>query len=209
MIVISPHLDDAVWSCMGILAEHRATVVTICAGIPPKKTPPSMFDERAGFATAQLAMKARRQEDINACRKLDAKTVHLSCLDCAYGDVDDKEIRAAVEKALAKADGPVIGPLGLRHPDHQRVATAFRRTARNNGLDAWVYEDLPYAYTWPEFLAPALMLAKCGEQTVTRRTDLSKRDAVETYRSQVNGSTHMDAILAPERYHHLNGDWTP
>lgn len=200
MIVLSPHLDDAVFSCSQILKGAR--VVTICAGIPPADCPPTIFDERGGFATARDAMEARRAEDRAAAEQLGFDAIHLDLLDCNYGESD---LFQGVEKALdlAESGESVYGPLGLRHPDHQVIGSAFRSLARTRDVDAWVYEELPYAYAWPEYLGPALTVAHLTGPTVTRISRESKRDAVQTYASQVSPETHMDAILAPERYHRV------
>ncbi len=200
MIVLSPHLDDAVWSCHGLL--EGATVVTICAGIPSASTPPTQFDKRAGFRSAANAMRARRREDEAAAVLAGFTVRHLNYLDHGYGV--EQDMVSAVEEALADVgEGePVIGPLGLRHPDHQRIAYAFAAVAHRDRLNAWLYEELPYAYVWPENLAPALRALLLGEYTVTRCSVPEKADAVNAYRSQTTGA-HMDAILAPERYHPL------
>lgn len=200
MIVLSPHLDDAVWSAHGLL--EGATVVTICAGIPPEDAGPTQFDVRAGFQSGADAVRARRAEDLAAAARVGYTAVHLDVLDSGYGGGD---IAVAAAGVLERAAGhTVVGPVGLRHPDHHAVASAFRTVARALDLHAWMYEDLPYAYVWPENLAPALTLAEIGEVTITRLSAPAKRDAVEEYQSQTKGA-HMDAILAPERYHLLNG----
>jgi LmbE family N-acetylglucosaminyl deacetylase len=188
-----------VWSCHELLAG--ATVVTICAGIPPEGTPPTQFDTRAGFPTAAAAVHARRAEDVAAARRVGFTPRHLDCLDGGHGGGD---IEAVVQEALADVlpSEIVVGPAGLRHPDHVAVASAFRQVVTERDLAAWVYEDLPYAYVWPETLAPAL--TGLGERTITRLSSPAKRAAVDEYRSQTTGA-HMDAILAPERYHHMNG----
>lgn len=201
-VVISPHIDDAVWSAHGLL--HGATVITICAGIPPAGTPPTQFDTNAGFTSAAAAMRARRAEDHAAAAIAGFTVRHLNCLLCNYAA--EQPLVTAVADALEGVDKHefVAGPLGLRHPDHIVIAAAFAIVARDRDLNAWVYEELPYAYTHPEDLANALRAAQCPEHTITRRSAISKATAVDAYVSQTTGA-HMDAILAPERYHPLNG----
>lgn len=204
--VISPHLDDAVWSASGILAHHDVTVTTICAGIPPRGIEPTPFDRRAGFDSANDAVRERRAEDGRALAIFGAEVRHLAYLDVGYRN--GERLDEAVEDELTLADERrevVIGPVGLRHPDHQVIATAFRRgVLARPDLNAWLYEELPYAYVWPEYLAGALALARCGEHTLTRRPGARKEEAVSAYRSQLRGA-HREAILAPERYHRLSG----
>jgi LmbE family N-acetylglucosaminyl deacetylase len=199
VILISPHLDDGVFSCFEMLRQG-ATLVTICAGIPSEDTPPSQFDQRAGFTSAADAMHARRLEDLAAAEVVGFKAIHLDYLDTSYGGND---LAGGVEEAFALASRreTIYGPLGLRHPDHQTIASAFRSQSRKHYGEAWVYEELPYAYVWPEYLGPALKLTDVGP-TVTRVCHESKREAVDAYVSQTKGA-HMDAILAPERCHML------
>jgi LmbE family N-acetylglucosaminyl deacetylase len=203
--VISPHLDDGAWSAAGILERHDAVLVTICAGVPPPGLTGTQFDQRAGFDEAHDAMIARRREDVAATEVLGCRAVHRDLLDVGYALAEPLEEAVAKEVLTARENGEVVvGPLGLRHPDHQTIATAFRRAAREWAKDAWIYEDLPYAYAWPEYLAPALHLAACGEETVTRPSRNGKERAIDCYHSQIRGA-HRDAIMAPERYHRLCG----
>lgn len=205
VLVISPHLDDAAWSCAGILERHDATVVTICAGVPPAGIEPTQFDQRAGFVDAQEAMMARREEDERAMAALGCKVHHLDYLDVAYATGQRLDTAVFVELQAARVRNEVVvGPLGLRHPDHQVIATAFRRGVLDLHLPAWVYEELPYAYAWPEYLAAALKLARVSETTITRRPGDKKEAAVAAYHSQIRGA-HRDAIFAPERYHRMSG----
>lgn len=202
MIVLSAHLDDAVWSASSWLLEHDCEIVTICAGIPPAGTPPTQFDQRAGFASGDEAMRARREEDEEAAEMLGCWVRHLDILDAGYGAIDGA-IEREVDDLLADADGVVLGPLGLSHPDHIRVARAFRRAAREHNIDAWCYEDLPYARMHPESVVPALAEARAGGITAERASPASKEAYVRAYRSQVGPTTHMREILGPERFHRL------
>jgi LmbE family N-acetylglucosaminyl deacetylase len=96
-IFLSPHLDDAVLSCGGLLHLHtragaRVVVVTLCAGNPPAG-PLSEFAEAlharwagpAGAPAAPAEMcAARRAEDLAALADLGAEAVHLDIPDCIY-----------------------------------------------------------------------------------------------------------------------------
>jgi LmbE family N-acetylglucosaminyl deacetylase len=203
MIVISPHIDDAVFSCAEVLAG--AKVITICAGIPAPDVPPSHFDRAARFRSAAEAVRARIVEDDRALSVLGAEAVHLNCLDGTYAQ--GEPLAMAVTRALAHAEPGevVLGPLGLRHPDHEIVAAAFRATVRAQGLNAWIYEELPYAHLWPEYIGPALMLARVSTGTLARASGRGKRAAVRCYRSQLKGM-NVEALFGPERYHRLHGD---
>jgi len=89
-IFLSPHLDDVVLSCGGLIAElvtagHTAAVWTICAGDPPAEPLSQLANElhqRWGFGTD--AVERRREEDRLSCRHLGAAVMHFSIPDCIY-----------------------------------------------------------------------------------------------------------------------------
>jgi LmbE family N-acetylglucosaminyl deacetylase len=182
VIVISPHLDDAVWSASAMLGG--TTVVTICAGIPPKATPPTPFDRRAGFTSGAEAMRERRQEDHDAAARGDFKVRHLDWLDCGYAKDEPLEdvVRMIVREAKARGE-LLLGPLGLHHPDHIRIASALPSWA-------WRYEELPYAY-----------MNGADRDAEVIKAPPWKEAAVRCYRSQINPTTHLKEILSPERFH--------
>lgn len=91
VIILSPHLDDAVLSCGGFLEFLRARaaaglVITVCSGNPPAV--PTLVGQkeqrqgrqRKGHANPRL----RRREDISAMHSVDADFVHLSFPDSIY-----------------------------------------------------------------------------------------------------------------------------
>ncbi|KVC59037.1 PIG-L family deacetylase [Burkholderia stagnalis] len=150
-LVVSPHLDDAVFSCGQLLARSPGSVVaTVFAGIPPRGTPAPPWDRRAGFGTADDAMRARRDEDRRALALLDARPVWLDFLDDQYG-------HPAAPAALARRIGDtlaahagcgVLCPAGLFHRDHVRVQRAalalLRADAAGPGRTWRFFEDVPY-----------------------------------------------------------------
>src|SRR5262245_53606305 len=79
VVIVSPHLDDAVLSCGRFLGAHPGThVVTVFAGNPPAYPEPlRLWDLQSGFAPGDDVMEVRRQEDKAALAILDASPVHL------------------------------------------------------------------------------------------------------------------------------------
>jgi LmbE family N-acetylglucosaminyl deacetylase len=74
-VIVSPHLDDAVFGCGSLIAAHPgATVVTVFAGVPPHGAAASDWDHRrCGFASATRAVTRRREEDRVALSLLEAR----------------------------------------------------------------------------------------------------------------------------------------
>jgi LmbE family N-acetylglucosaminyl deacetylase len=95
-IFLSPHLDDAVYSCGGTLAVQvsnglRPLVITVFAGIPPADLKLSPFAAQVhremGAAMSQnigSLMEARRKEDAAALDYLNVDYLWLDYLDAIY-----------------------------------------------------------------------------------------------------------------------------
>lgn len=127
--VIAPHLDDAVFSCGGLIAAVRGTrVVTVLAGVPPAGMAAPDWDRNAGFDSAEQAVLARRREDSRALGMLDAHPVWLEFWDGQYGRRHTpRELADSLERVLlAQTEGLVVAPLGLFHTDHVLVHDACR-----------------------------------------------------------------------------------
>ncbi|WP_354685966.1 PIG-L family deacetylase [Cupriavidus necator] len=127
--VISPHLDDAVFSCGALLAAARAArVVTVFAGVPPPDMPAPEWDRAAGFTTAEQAMLARRREDNHALTMLGAHPVWLDFWDSQYGrHYTPREIADGLQPVLmTQTEGVIVAPLGLFHSDHALTHDACR-----------------------------------------------------------------------------------
>jgi LmbE family N-acetylglucosaminyl deacetylase len=164
MLVISPHYDDAVLSAGQLIAGADMTtmIVTVCAGVPsPSQSTP--FDAKCGFPDSTDAHKARRVENEDAARVLDASTYDMNILDGQYGEhVDERFVEAALVRCVrVVADDVriVVSPLGLAHPDHVAVADAVRVMRpfwTKQKIEIYAYEDLPARVVWPEDVPPAL-----------------------------------------------------
>ncbi|SPK73341.1 conserved protein of unknown function [Cupriavidus taiwanensis] len=127
--VVSPHLDDAVFSCGGLLAAARAArVVTVFAGVPPADMPAPDWDQAAGFASAEQAVLSRRREDNHALTMLGAHAVWLDFWDSQYGRrYTARQLADALHTVLLmQTEGVVVAPLGLFHSDHALVHDACR-----------------------------------------------------------------------------------
>ncbi|MEM8858638.1 MAG: PIG-L family deacetylase [Chloroflexota bacterium] len=94
-LFLSPHYDDAVYSCGGTIAELSSqkkdvTVLTVCAGIPPDsglsyfaETLHERWGLRDPKAVSEM-IQFRRREDKAALQILGAKSHYLDIPDCIY-----------------------------------------------------------------------------------------------------------------------------
>src|SRR4051812_4728612 len=78
VMIVSPHLDDAVFGCGELLgARPGSVVVTVFAGAPPTYETVTEWDALAGFRAGDDVMAARRAEDRDALAVLGARPVWL------------------------------------------------------------------------------------------------------------------------------------
>lgn len=124
VVVVSPHMDDAVLSLGAAISRAvrngaRITILTVLAGDPGSTARAGEWDRECGFRTAGETATARRAEDAAACGHLGATAVWLPYSDHQYerGGSDD-EIRAAVVEAVGPSL-PLLPGFPLGHPDHR------------------------------------------------------------------------------------------
>lgn len=202
MIVISPHLDDAVLSCgEAIAATPDITIITVLAGVPDE-LPVTKFDVDSGFTSGTQAVLGRRREDERAATILDATAVHLDFFDRQYGRTNDYKTIADAIADLLDPGQQVLIPVGIGHPDHETVsrcalAAAKARAAR----DIVLYEELPYRVLVPEAVGLVLGHRHIKAQLLGLAAGhrREKELAIACYRSQL-WAVDAQACMVPERY---------
>ena len=112
IVVLSPHLDDAVLSIGASIAGltrrgARVDVVTVLAGDPLLSAPAGAYDRSCGFTNAGEAAGIRRSEDALACGTIGANPVWLPFRTgdyCRYpGAATEQTIVSAIESTLTWA----------------------------------------------------------------------------------------------------------
>ncbi|WP_235012283.1 PIG-L deacetylase family protein [Caballeronia catudaia] len=217
LLVISPHLDDAVFSCgAAVAAAPDSIVCTVFAGVP-RDALVTGWDAQCGFANAHQAMRARHAEDAAALDALGAHPVHLGFLDSQYaGDsraTPDDLATALLDVIRATACRALVVPLGLFHSDHDVVHRACRTAwLADPALVCIAYEDALYRRMDGLVQTRLADLRACGviATPVSERIDTAllarhheaKQRAVSRYVSQLKafGPTGYDDVFAPERF---------
>lgn len=179
-IYISPHFDDAVLSCGGLIWEQTHSGVpveiwTIMAGDPPIGAESSLAEQmHANWQTknAQETVTLRRGEDQNAARRVGASVYHFPFPDAIYrrsktgtlyypdgifvsphpreNDLSSEITRLVAEK-LTQYD-TVVCPLAIGgHVDHLLTRKAIEALGR----PLWHYADVPYVLWNPDALGAA------------------------------------------------------
>lgn len=212
IVVISPHLDDAVLGCGRLLAAHpNATVITVYAGSPETyPNPMTHWDQISGFEPGDDVLARRRDEDRAALGELGATPVWLDFLEHQYLERPDwvgaDETNAALEAAVRAAEPTaVLMPFGLANPDHGATHDAARIVRDRITDPAWFcYEDMGYKHIpgllawrvaqlfgagiWPTPAAP-----------IVARDDEAKQRAFAHYASQrlaLDADWQLEAKLA-------------
>ncbi|MBO1113775.1 PIG-L family deacetylase [Bordetella petrii] len=215
LVVISPHFDDAVFSCGDWLAAcPGGTVLTVYSGVPPSTAPLPDWDRRCGFARADQAVLARHEENRAAMAVLGARGLGLGLLDDQYQGA--ATVAGRITGMLASAlttlqPAVVLMPLGLFHRDHLRVSDAaltvwrlFRQAMNNTWL---AYEEALYRRK-PGLLQQRLAELRAQHVLATPeagpqyRGDRKTR-AVAAYASQLGAlglTPGQGDDAAPERY---------
>jgi LmbE family N-acetylglucosaminyl deacetylase len=155
VVIVSPHLDDAVLGCaLFMIANPGATVVTVFAGNPPAY-PQTMryWDVQGGFGPDDDVMAVRRAEDRAALAVVGATPHHLDFVEHTYNEADRPvapEVIAPVLEDAIRAHDPtaVFAPFGLANPDHDvtHAAAMIVREELGDAIPWFCYEDCGYKH---------------------------------------------------------------
>lgn len=212
LIVVSPHLDDAVLSCGTLLStRHGSLVVTVFAGAPREPGTLTEWDERCGFSSAGTALATRRAEDSEAVGYLGGESRWLDFSDAQYGEINAFHAIAAALGAVfdERPDHAVLFPLGLFHSDHVLTHRAAACALRSRGARRlFVYEDVPYRHIEGELAKRFRALRSVGLQMQALAWDCDaehrrhKARAIAAYASQLRvfGPHGPPDAARPERY---------
>jgi LmbE family N-acetylglucosaminyl deacetylase len=210
-IYLSPHFDDAVLSCGGLIFEQtrlgvQVEVWTIFAGDPPPG-PLSEFARQNhalwGLSSGEETLAMRRAEDEEAAGLVGAELVHFDIPDCIYrlspkGEYLYTEtvltsphpadrglpIRiAGTLRSELRRDDQLVCPLALGgHVDHQLV----RLAAESLQQPLLSYADVPYVLNDPETLKPAVTKLESQLHPVSETGLKAWLNGVSAYRSQLD-----------------------
>ena len=218
-LFLSPHLDDAVFSCGELIASSQAPVVaTLFAGRPPADAPHTRWDATCGFRPGDDVVGARRAEDRDALALLDAEPVWLELCDAQYrcSPAPPQIADALADVLLRHAPAAVFVPLGLFHADHERASdAALDLASRFTGVRWFAYADAIYRRIPFIVRRRIAALRRRGFIAQRQRFDVDpsaharKRASIACYRSQLEGLRRRPAqrdIEAAESYWQLVAD---
>lgn len=209
VVVLSPHLDDAVLSAWAVLCGPRKVhVVNVCSGIPASELL-SPWDRLTGATDSRTRMFERRREDRAALARAGREATSLDFPEAQYrdGPLESEVLHEALEQALDGA-AEVWAPAGIGgHADHVQIRDAAIDLALGGGPPLRFYADLPYAvkYGWPGWVSaedddPHLVVEAWWRRFLPADLDLvaakhglspadarRKLEALAVYRTQLPG----------------------
>jgi LmbE family N-acetylglucosaminyl deacetylase len=224
VVVVSPHLDDAVLSVGGTihgLARRGADVVivTVFAGDPEAGTPPSYWDASRGSDTQGEAVRQRRHEDESAAAELRATTRALSWTDSGYpGARDPEAIWAELRPLVESADLLLLPGWPLHHADH-RYATMLVLDRIDCPVHVAFYAEQPYAAEPLTMLKGRLrnrtvapLRHAYGDEIVWRRRALDADDRAAQHRAASHYSGELRNLGVRGRWSRIarrlsGGEW--
>jgi LmbE family N-acetylglucosaminyl deacetylase len=217
LVVVSPHLDDAILSLGASIARaaraaRKIDVLTVFAGAPESTAPAGGWDRRGGFSTEGDAATARRLEDREACTIVGAEPTWLSFPDADYAATRDAEtVWSAVAGVVDGAGAVLIPGFPLTNADHAWLARTLLRRPLPCG-QIGLYAEQPYRYTergrsrrprTPDFVPQPE--SRWLRPAARMRDRSAKRRAILAYRSQMplltfsrDGWRKLDRMLRHE-----------
>lgn len=216
VVIVSPHLDDAVLGCGRFMAQYPGTtVLTVYSGAPISyPNPMTHWDAVSGFEPGDDVLAIRRLEDDRALAELGAVAHRLDFVEHQYLDrphwVGAEQTVETLERELRSLEPTAVFiPFGIANPDHGAThAAAMMVRDRYNEPSWFCYEDAGYKHI-PGLLAwrvSELFRRGIWPTPVAIRTDPTddrKRTALNHYVSQLRAleaDWHIEAkLVAPEQ----------
>ena len=146
-VILSPHFDDAVFSCWYLINHLPSEVITIFGGVPPSRTS-TLWDRLCGESDSTKMMMKRKLENKSALDGTGTSYRNLSYLDKQYrsSKLDILEITNNI-LLLASSESQFFAPLALgklwKHPDHVIVRNVGKLLL-SQGRKVSFYADVPY-----------------------------------------------------------------
>lgn len=164
--VISPHLDDGIFSLGDFMQGKDITIIT-----PFSATP----NDDVGRKKYEILHREHRK----ACEILGVKNIiNGPFLDDVYPNLDHNALWEWLW-AMTRDYDVVLVPLGIRHPDHIATREAMDRIV---GIKKMYYSDLPYATDYPFYhddIVKELTPYSLKERAVRAYTSQTKDDVTE------------------------------
>jgi hypothetical protein len=215
LLLVSPHLDDAVFSCSALVERSEPVdVVTIFAGAPD---PPRQgwWDRDCGFASSAESVPERLREDEAAFAGTRHRRRYLDLLELQYienrpgGESD--VIESAIRDWITEHPGGTVAlPAGAgcsmrlvdrwlrrlrrqscsfgQHVDHLLVRDAGLGSLKGSDATLLLYEEVPYLWGAPADRQAERVAARVGRSSKLLELSVDrgrKAERIAAYASQI------------------------
>jgi LmbE family N-acetylglucosaminyl deacetylase len=156
IVVLSPHLDDAVLSCWHVLTKPgELTVINLFTGVPAGLDAPAWWDQYTSATDSAERVRERIEEDRRALALAGRTAVNLGFLDEQYRHEAQPlgALTEQIERLLAPGVRIYAPAAFANHADHALVRAAALEL-RAAGFAVSLYADLPHAtvHGWPAWV---------------------------------------------------------
>jgi len=235
-LLLSPHWDDAVLGCWGLLASDRELLVlNVFAGLPaPGRR--GVWEQVSRARDSRERAQMRMAEDREAIGIAGREPINLPLLEVGYRRKRRAAATSAIDRAACEAVpgqrvSRVYAPAAIGgHADHLLVRAWALALLRDAGIPVELYAEPPYCvfHGWPawvdggeadpardvdaywrSFLAGVPELPDLRAATIVRldaAAASAKLSAIERYRASLNLGARK--LLAEPSFHALEVRWT-
>jgi len=174
-VYLSPHLDDAILSCRGLIYQQRlarrsVAVITLCAGIPDySQLSPFAQQYHVAWGGLPDPVTSRRAEDSAVLGKWGVTAHHCDTPESIYRRADDEIAYPHVAALFAEphpqerdnlprlwqqelesllsnpAGATIYAPLAAGNHVDHQLVRALALRLINAGWQVWFYEDFTHA----------------------------------------------------------------
>lgn len=157
-LLLSPHWDDAVLDCWGLLSsERRLQVVNVFAGIPTSARA-GLWEAVIGAHDPEERARARMAEDARALAAAGREPLNLPLLDVSYRregsyEVGLEELDRALSEQVPSASRVYV-PAGIGANRDHLLTRRYGRALLHAGVPVSMYAELPYCtfHGWPPWV---------------------------------------------------------
>ncbi|WP_312681677.1 PIG-L deacetylase family protein [Stenotrophomonas chelatiphaga] len=189
LLVVSPHPDDEVLACAGLMQAALAHGVAV--HVVSVTDGEACYPDQALWPPARLR-DARRHELAQAVRVLGLDATHVTPLGLPDGGVSthEAELTAHLTAQLMPADLIIAPWIGDAHPDHEATGRAALAAAHARGARALQYPVWAWHWLDPDASAAPWPIAMRIPMDAAMRS--RKREAMQAFATQTGDVEGLD-----------------
>lgn len=182
LVVVSPHPDDEVLGCGGLMQAALALDISVC--VMSVTDGEACYPGQPHWPPARLR-DARRRELANAMQALGLDATHVSSLGIPDGGIVHREEELAAHLAANLSPGDLmVGPwVHDAHPDHEAAGRAAHAAATCRNVRALQYPV--WAWHWLDPQASEGPWASARRVSMDAPSQARKHNALQAFATQI------------------------